>query len=74
MTQFIILGLLIVLFFVVLREDVREWFDSFNIEPEDLNTPEQEEKAHKDAIVDMSEEGMNTMLLKHDNFFKETYW
>jgi|GEM_PF-5097557 hypothetical protein len=80
MIQFIFLGLLIVFFFVMIREDVRDWSDSFNIEPEDLDEPGYDQKynskhkAKRDAIVDMSEEGMNTMLLKHDNFFKETYW
>ena len=72
MLEFIILGLLIILLFVVIREDVREHTDNLNKETD--RPIRMKDKARKDAIVDMSEEGMNTMLLKHDNFFKETYW
>jgi len=72
MTTFIILGLLIVLLFVVIREDVREHTDNLNKETD--SPVRMKDKARKDAIVDMSEEGMNTILLKHDNFFKQTYW
>ena len=72
MLEFIILGLLIILLFVAIREDVREHTDNLNSETD--RPIRMKDKARKDAIVDMSEEGMNTMLLKHDNFFKETYW
>jgi len=72
MTTFIILGLLIALLFVVIREDIREHTDNLNKETD--SPVRMKDKARKDAIVDMSEEGMNTILLKHDNFFKQTYW
>jgi len=72
MLEFIILGLLIILLFVAIREDVREHADNLNSETD--RPVKMKDKARKDAIVDMSEEGMNTILLEHDNFFKETYW
>ena len=72
MLEFIILGLLIILLFVAIREDVREHTDNLNKETD--SPVRMKDKARKDAIVDMSEEGMNTILLKHDNFFKQTYW
>lgn len=80
MEQFIFLGLLIIFFFVVIREDIKNWYNTNDFHLEDLDEPNYDQnynkdhKAKKDAIVDMSEEGIPTTLLKHDNFFKETYW
>jgi hypothetical protein len=80
MGQFILLGLLLVFFFVVIREDVKNWYNTNDFDSEDLDEPGYDQKynskhkAKRDAIVDMSEEGIPTMLLRYDNFFKETYW
>ncbi len=83
MTELIIIGLAFALFYAIIRAATRGWFNSFNDNTKgaDFDTNyhksvkvHNKDKARKDAIVDMSEEGMSTMLLKHDNFFKETYW
>lgn len=83
MTELIIIGLAFALFYAMIRVTIRGWFNGFNDSTKGANFDKNyhksirvhnKNKARKDAIVDMSEEGMNTMLLQHDNFFKETYW
>lgn len=80
MGQFILLGLLAISFFVIIREDIKSWFDTndFNFEDHDESNYNQsynkKHRAKRDAITDMSKENIPTTLLKYDNFFKETYW